>query len=73
MAVAFLDGAGVAGFTAGADYAVGPALRFEEVNRGLLVWIPLEEFKDTDVAFVVVVDGDWVFGHVVFLDLKLGW
>ena len=73
MAIAFLDGAGVLGFAAGADYAVGPAFHFEEVNRGLLVWIPLEEFKDTDVAFVVVVDGDWVCGHVVFFGLKLGW
>ena len=73
MAIAVFDGTGVVGFAVGADYTIGPAFGFEEVNRGLFVGVSLEEFKDTDVVFVVVVDGGWVVGHVVFLGLKLHW
>ena len=55
------------------DYAVRPAFGFEEVNRGLLIGELFEEFKGTEVAFVVVVDGGSVVGHVVNLGLELLW
>lgn len=73
MAVAVLNGAGVVGFAARADYAVWPAFGFEVVDRGLFCGEFFEEFKGADVSFVVVVDGVWVFGHVVLICLDLLW
>ena len=73
MAVAASDGAGVVRFTARANDAVGPAFGFEEVNRGLFVGELFEELKEAEVAFVIVVDGDWVVGYVVFPSLELLW
>lgn len=73
MAVAILDGTGVVGFAAWADNAVWPAFGLKKVNLGLFVGELFEEFKGTEVAFVVVVDGDWLVGHVIFLSLELLW
>ena len=73
MPIASLDGARVPGIAAGADDAVGPAFGFEEVNRGLFVGKFFEEFEGAEVAFVVVVDGGSVVGHVAFLGLVLLW
>ena len=71
--VAVFDRLGAVAVAARTDYAVRPAYILEIGDGGGFVGELFEEFRGSEVAFVVAVDGGWAVGHATSIYLNLLW